>query len=240
MTDPSALGADPAVIERCWAHIGIQGDRSCEKLPQHLHCRNCAVYRAQGRQIFDRVPTHTFAPVDDTAFYQADQGETVEENCLLFALGRQLTALPMRAIADVSKALPCTRIPHRSRGALEGLVNMQGQLQLCISLIEVLGLGNRASIFDQVDLAQSRMVMLRGADDQSIVFRATRVVGVERLQYRDQPQTSVSDASGADRPISFSAIIQNCMRAMLVWQNQDVILLNPVALERALTGALYT
>jgi chemotaxis-related protein WspD len=243
MTEQSAH-TDPlpatAAIERCWAEIGIHGDRSCVQLVQHLHCRNCKVYWQRGRQIFDRAPLHDLAPPFDTTVNQVDHHETVEENCLLFALGRQLLALPMRSIADVAKAQPSTRIPHRNRGALEGLVNIQGELQLCISLIEVLGLGQRGAIVEQVELAQTRMVMLQGALDQKMVFRATRVLGVERLHYRDRlAQALDAEKTEQDQPISFSQALQSCMRAMLVWQNQDVILLNPVALERALNSALY-
>jgi hypothetical protein len=42
---------DPA---ECWKSIGTFGDRSCPRLTAEVHCRNCEVYRAGGRNLLDR------------------------------------------------------------------------------------------------------------------------------------------------------------------------------------------
>ena len=38
----------------CWKTIGVEADRSCEQLQQHVHCRNCPTYRLAGRQLLNR------------------------------------------------------------------------------------------------------------------------------------------------------------------------------------------
>ncbi len=42
-------------IHDCWNRIGVRGDHSCEKLREHVHCRNCEVYAAAARNIMQRV-----------------------------------------------------------------------------------------------------------------------------------------------------------------------------------------
>jgi len=38
----------------CWREIGIAGNGTCERLPEMIHCRNCAEYSRGGRELFDR------------------------------------------------------------------------------------------------------------------------------------------------------------------------------------------
>ena len=33
-------------VDDCWNRIGIHGDKSCERLAAHVHCRNCEVHAA--------------------------------------------------------------------------------------------------------------------------------------------------------------------------------------------------
>ncbi|MGH8519144.1 MAG: chemotaxis protein CheW, partial [Panacagrimonas sp.] len=55
MTRPAA-----GVLERplestdCWNRIGVSGDRSCGRLQQHVHCRNCPVYSDAAARFLDR------------------------------------------------------------------------------------------------------------------------------------------------------------------------------------------
>ena len=38
--ESTPLAGMPA-LDACWQRIGVQGDRSCERLVQHVHCHNC-------------------------------------------------------------------------------------------------------------------------------------------------------------------------------------------------------
>ena len=53
MTDALARLSE---VDDCWNRIGIRGDKSCERLPEHVHCRNCPVYAAAAKRILDRLP----------------------------------------------------------------------------------------------------------------------------------------------------------------------------------------
>ena len=53
-------------------------------------------------------------------------------------------------------ARPVHRVPHRSNSVLTGLVNLQGQVQLCISLHGLLGV--------TAPVSSSRLIVLRDPD----------------------------------------------------------------------------
>jgi chemotaxis-related protein WspD len=58
---------------------------------------------------------------------------------LLFRLHAEWLALPAKALAEVTSPRAVHRIPHRSSEVLAGLVNVRGQLLICVSLHHLLG-----------------------------------------------------------------------------------------------------
>ena len=58
---------------------------------------------------------------------------------LIFRLGEEWLAFRTQAVAEVTTPRPMHRVPHRSNQILGGLVNLQGQVQLCVSLHGLLG-----------------------------------------------------------------------------------------------------
>ncbi|MBU1908712.1 MAG: chemotaxis protein CheW, partial [Verrucomicrobia bacterium] len=39
----------------CWETIGTDGDGSCERLGEKIHCRNCPVFSEGGRVLLDQA-----------------------------------------------------------------------------------------------------------------------------------------------------------------------------------------
>ena len=58
---------------------------------------------------------------------------------LIFRLGVEWLAFRTQTIAEVTNPRPVHRVPHRSNEIFVGLVNLQGQVQLCVSLHGLLG-----------------------------------------------------------------------------------------------------
>ncbi|HBP1772226.1 TPA: chemotaxis protein CheW, partial [Pseudomonas aeruginosa] len=46
MVEASLTLLDTQQVDDCWNRIGVHGDKSCERLAEHVHCRNCEVYAA--------------------------------------------------------------------------------------------------------------------------------------------------------------------------------------------------
>ncbi len=126
--------------EFCWNDKGIWGDRSCSALQEHGHCRDCTTFSREGRALLNREP-----PVDylsEWASLLAQERETVgrdESTVQVFRLMSEWLALPAHCCVEVVSLRPVRRIPHRSNRILLGLVSVRGEVHLCISLANLLG-----------------------------------------------------------------------------------------------------
>jgi chemotaxis-related protein WspD len=210
----------------CWNKIGVTGDRSCPELDTFIHCRNCPVYAAAARTFFDRpapegylaewsrwlagsatrdTPGDSHGEGNDDAL--ARDGEAV--SVLIFRLGAEWLAFRTQTVAEVTSPRPVHRIPHRSNQVLVGLVNLQGQVQLCVSLRGLLGVESTG--------ASTRLVVLRDRDrSETWAFEADEVLGVHRVprsHLRGVPSTLVNPAVG------FS-------QAVLSWNDRSIGLLD--------------
>jgi chemotaxis-related protein WspD len=218
----------------CWNTIGVSGDRSCPELHTHVHCRNCPIFVGAARSFFDRPAPEgyladwsrwlaepvAFGPREDRSEAKGDsllsRGDAV--SVLIFRLGEEWLAFRTETIVEVTLPRPVHRIPHRSNAVFSGVVSLQGQVQLCVSLHGVLGATAMPGL-------SSRLVVLRDTERaETWVFTADEVVGVRRIlrnQWRNVPSTLINPAVG------FS-------QAVLSWNERSVGLLD----EQRVFGAI--
>src|SRR3954466_13045110 len=149
-TQPGLESRSPGVGD-CWNQIGTSGDGSCPELRTHVHCRNCPVFASAARAFFDRPApggylaewTRWLAQSEEPGGHESEgaiaAGERDRVGVLIFRLGQEWLAFRTQTVAEVTLPRPVHRIPHRSNDVLVGLVNLRGQLQLCISLSGLLG-----------------------------------------------------------------------------------------------------
>ena len=84
---------------------------------------------------------------------------------LIFRLGEEWLAFRTQTVAEVTLPRPVHRIPHRSNSILVGIVNLQGQVQLCVSLHSLLSVPTAST--------PSWLVVLRDTDQaENWVFAA--------------------------------------------------------------------
>lgn len=182
----SPPAAPPAPADECWRRIGVTGDRSCPELASYIHCRNCPVMAAAARTFFDRA-----APEGYLESWRGILEESVGpvearlESLLVFRLGQEWHALPTCTLVEVTTPRPCHRVPHRTGGVLEGIVNVRGQLQLCVSAQRLLGIEAAPApepAGDGVD--ESRLLVIERPGQAGVdrwVFRVDAVAGVHRV-----------------------------------------------------------
>ena len=97
MTDALARLSE---VDDCWNRIGIRGDKSCERLPEHVHCRNCPVYAAAAKRILDRLPPQAAVQAEDTTAALAAQARL--SSLLVFRLRNEWLGLPTKALDEVA------------------------------------------------------------------------------------------------------------------------------------------
>lgn len=204
----------------CWRVIGVQGgDQSCERLIEVLHCRNCPIYAAAARQLLDRE-----SPEDESTERAVEQRRAASSHtALVFRLGQQWLGLPPTLVAEVAGNPPVRRLAHRTDGRIEGVVNVRGELRLCVSLIELLGLGRRDD-----GGATARLVIVEH-ESGPLAFRCDEVRGL--LPY--------SDDATEPPPDTLRSPLDDCVRAMMPSASGHVALLDAHAVTRLLRTALF-
>ena len=180
------LPQDNAAPEACWSRIGVQGDRSCPRLTQAVHCRNCPVFSAAGQQLFQREAPPEYLEDWTQRIAAADEITAIEElSVLVFRIGAEWLALDTRRVVEVVELRPIHRVPHRTDRLLLGLANIRGELLLCVSLRELLGIEGTLEEPQTKSLAtpitKERLLVVE-QDQIRWVFPVDEVEGVCRIK----------------------------------------------------------
>jgi len=126
--------------ERCWTVTGVWGDRTCRELPRVVHCRNCEVYSAGGRQLLDRAAPDDYIESWTTLLAQdRTPDDTTVVPHLVFRVGQAWLAFRAPSLREITQPSVVRSVPHRPREILLGLVNVRGELHPCVSLHALFG-----------------------------------------------------------------------------------------------------
>ncbi|MFM7150786.1 MAG: chemotaxis protein CheW [Gemmataceae bacterium] len=136
----TSLPTTSSGVADCWNQIGIRGDRSCPELERYVHCHNCPVYSHAGRRFLDAPSPHGYLEEWTKRLTQPiEESSGVAGSVVIFRLAEEWLALSVQVLVEVTSVRPIHRVPHR-RGLLAGLVNIRGELYLCVHLDQLLGL----------------------------------------------------------------------------------------------------
>ena len=193
-------------IDRCWTKIGVQGDGSCKRLPEHGHCRNCEEYAAMAKSLFDReaAPEDIREWTEQLACEKPSQSRRTV-SMFMFRIKSEWLALPTQYFQEAVDVRTAHVVPFRSNPVFRGLVNINGELLPCVSLVDLLRLsgddGETGVASDRK--AKPRMVVLDKGKER-FVFAVDEVLGVRHLcpdEVRAAPSTVAKSAAGLVRGV---------------------------------------
>jgi chemotaxis-related protein WspD len=116
---------------------------------------------------------------------------------VIFRLEGQWLALPTQIVREVAEVRTIRSIPQRNTGVLLGLINLRGELQLCVSLKEMLGPdGEREYVQGKGQQRTARLVVVEKEED-CWVFPADEVSGVFHFTPSDFHELPTAPAAGA-------------------------------------------
>jgi chemotaxis-related protein WspD len=225
-----------APMPECWRVIGVAGDRSCPELQAFVHCRNCPVLAEAARSFFDRPAPEGYLDAWQAILEEpAEAADGADTSVLVFRVDHEWLSLPTGALVEVTPSRTLHTVPHRAGTALAGIVNVRGQLQLCVSLHAVLGLpgGPQASAAHPggPEDGAGRLIVLErtaGPTAERWVVGVDEVAGVHRVGRADLRPV----------PSTVSQAAARCSSALFEWQERTVALLDEVRLFEALREAV--
>ena len=139
------MNEEQAPIDDCWNRTGIHGDRSCERLQEHGHCRHCEVYASAATRLMQRPMPPDYRAAWTRHFAEPEAVErAADESVLVFRVGQEWLTLPARHAILVAEEGKPHRLPHRRGNELHGIVNVRGRLYPCMSLSSLLQIDEHA------------------------------------------------------------------------------------------------
>ena len=217
-------------LDDCWNRIGVWGEEaaSCPELKRFIHCRNCNHYSAAGRKMLERKAPDDYRQEWTKRFSESQKQEDKRNNSsLLFRLGDEWLAINSRYVNEITQMCSIHSIPHRDSRLVKGLVNIRGELKLCVSLGAILKLekAQEPHITDHEIL--ERMLHIENGDE-SYVFPVSEVHGTYRYNDKDiqAPPVTVTNAKS------------NFTSGMISWSDQHVGILDHELLFYALSKGL--
>ncbi|QFT23995.1 CheW-like domain protein [Pseudomonas sp. THAF187a] len=225
MTDHDLLQSQPAVDD-CWNRIGVFGDKRCERLERHIHCRNCEVYGAAAIALLDRYGSSLERDDDDYGQGEAQEPTGEQRSLLIFRLGEQWLAIATRCLAEVMPVSPIHSLPHRKSAGLLGVTNVRGTLVACLSLSELLDLETDDSRQDGQRVIPRMLILESGSGP--LVVPVDEVSGIQKI-----PLARISNAKQDDK-----RTISRFTAGVLQWRGQSITLLNDEQLLQNMIGSL--
>lgn len=207
-------------IHDCWNKIGVWGNGDCPELKRFVHCRNCPVYSAAAGRLLDRdlPPDYIQGWTAHFARETASESEA-RESGTIFRIAQEWLALSTAVVVEVAENRPIHRLPHRRDAAMLGIVNIRGELVVCISLAQALGIKSALTGRDQTGQrkrATFERLIVAGTDAGPLVFPADEVHGIHRYDSSSlTPAPATLPKSAADYTLG-----------ILVWKERSVGVLN--------------
>ncbi|MEO8315407.1 MAG: chemotaxis protein CheW [Pseudomonadota bacterium] len=211
------------MVNNCWNSIGVHGDSSCKELKQTIHCRNCSVYSRAASKLLDAEPPADYiAHWTEQASRKRDVTERATVSVLIFRVGKEWFALQSTSLTEIAGLRRIHSIPNRRNGIVLGLVNIRGELVVCVSLRGILNI-EAAATESSGDLSRRMLVIQR--DGASTVCPVDEVHGIERF--------TTSELGNLPSTVSGAAARYTCAR--LEWSGRSVGVLDERMLFQAVT-----
>src|SRR3984893_8787482 len=156
--------------------------------------------RAFATRLLDReVPEGSL--LESTAHVAAKKSvvELGTKSVVIFRIGTEWLALPTDVFQEIGDRCTVRRLPDHRRGILSGLVNVRGELLLCVSLGAVLGLDQAAEGSRTAGENSAERLMICKRSDARLAFQVNEVHGLHRYHPRDlrsPPATLAKAAAG--------------------------------------------
>lgn len=218
------------VMNDCWNRIGVWSPEraSCPELERFVHCRNCSHYSAAGRRMLERELPEDYRSEWTSRFNQPRVGDTrLRHSALLFRLGDEWLGLDSGHVREITRMRTIHSVPHRENQVVKGLVNIRGELRVCVSIGSVLQLEKARAAHDSDHEILERMILVEKGDD-SFVFPVSEVHGT--WHYAERAISAL--------PATLANARHNFTRGIVCWEDRHVGILDSELLFYALARGM--
>lgn len=218
-------------IDNCWKRIGVWGSEKprCPVLEEVIHCRNCEVFSSAGRSLLERDLSIDYRH-EWTGIMASEKEEELvgAVSVVIFRIEDEWLGLSTKVLSEIIDPthLQSHTVPHRKNPVLKGLVNIRGEIQLHVSLKELLGIEKSKKEKKNRNVYR-RMIVLE-SDSGHWVFSIDEILGI----YRVHPRTF------KNVPVTVAKSKSTYTKGIFKWDDKYVALLDDDLLIFSLTRSV--
>ncbi|NOY66756.1 MAG: hypothetical protein GXP13_05025 [Gammaproteobacteria bacterium] len=168
------------IINDCWNKIGVwRSDKNeCPKLKDVIHCRNCDIYIESGLSFLNRDLPEDYCS-NNTEIYKQEADEDTGEalSVIIFRSQQNWFALKTSLFIEINNDKIIHSIPHNKNTFITGLVNIRGELELCISLDALIS--NSSTQTDE-STNKKKLIIIK-LDSGKYALKLDEILGVYRI-----------------------------------------------------------
>jgi chemotaxis-related protein WspD len=214
-------------VDDCWKRIGVWGNKECPELAHCLHCRNCKTYSTTSRYLLDRKPPAGYVQTWTKVLAEPEK-ETLpgQVSVFIFRIGPEWFAMTATLFVEVLETRDIHSIPHRSNPILLGLINVRGEMQLCVSVGKLLGVDKDFTSKETNNSRVKTHMLSVSMEDECMVFYVSEACGIHTYhpsELQPLPATLPKEASA-------------CSKGLLHWKTHHVAILDETILFKKLIG----
>ncbi|HKV40923.1 MAG TPA: chemotaxis protein CheW [Blastocatellia bacterium] len=203
-------------LNECWRTIGTIGDGSCSDLEQYVLCRNCPVYERVAAQSLNREASADYIRECTEHFSRPNgDGPKTLKSAFIFRIEREWLALPTAICQEVTQAAPFHTLPHQGNGVIMGLVNVRGELVICVSLARALNIPESREAKGPAKHSGFNQILVVARQGPRLAFPLSEMYGIHRYdpeELRAIPTLTTDKVSWCD--------------GVLPWRNRTVGCIN--------------
>jgi chemotaxis-related protein WspD len=216
-------------LNDCWKKIGVWGNRKCGELKTVIHCRDCMVYSSAAAQILGAELTQSYLERWTTQFAIEQKVESGRmQAALIFRIGAEWLALAPTNLQEIAESRPIHSGPRGRSHSLLGLVNIRGELLVCVALDRLLGFDQTTPEKPRTRRALYRRMVVAGREGSRFVFPVEEVYGIHRFNPEELKAI----------PSTVAKAQATYLKGLILWQDKTVGCLDDQLLFNLLDGSL--
>lgn len=202
-------------VESCWHTIGVWGKEvpRCPKLVEFIHCQNCDFFHTASLKAYERaLPEDYRLEWTEVLAGSKEVVASGARSAIIFRIGDEWVAIATSLCKEISRMMQIHRLPHNKSQTLKGVVNNGGEIRICFSLGNLLGIAKASQIFvEGLNAAYARMIVME-ISGRRYVFPVSEIGGLHHFR----------DADLSPLPNTVLASAASYMNGVIKWNNKSV------------------
>lgn len=204
-----------APVDGCWHSIGVWGKEvpRCPRLVEFIHCQNCDFFHTASLKAYERALPEDYR-LEWTEVLASNKEGVVSgtKSVIVFRIGDEWVAIATSLCKEISRMMQIHRLPHNKSQTLKGVVNNGGEIRICFSLGNLLGIAKASQIFGEgFNAVYARMIVME-ISGRRYVFPVSEIGGLHHFRESDR----------SPLPNTVLASSASYMNGVIKWNDKSV------------------